>query len=1529
MGAKAPVSQRDPAAAGVKVSQSSFGIAIPVIYGRCRVPANLIWIGHRPNNFYAGHNDFGWTIYSGFGGAAAPSGNNFYYYASMMWGLGEGPIEGVRTIYKRETRYVLTRFNERDAEGVIHELNLPNTRVFPGVPGQPAWDVSIGPTTLTFTLGNDTLYWPNVQFLAPSPELRYPFFAYLARHGWPLYQRAELPNLTFEVFGLKLEPTVRDIVLGGDPNFPAETLTIGANPADIIEDMFTDPIHGIGFPTDMLGDLSEYRTASHANGWFLSMPCTEQRPIREYIQQLLDQSNATVRFSAGKLQFISLHDQRVTGPIRLNEPPSLTQTQTFTPSWLTKDAYGEYTTVSVPYRLTEADFLAAEGEEAIDITRPNPADAFNAHTVEYFDRHKNYAATPVDTHDLAAIQLYGRRDAALFEAHAITDPQSAQQLAEIRKQRAVMVLNNYKFHVDWRYVRLDAGDLLLLNHARYHLVDVLVRIISIQESDDDETLTIEAEDFVIGLASTVIYPRQESVAQAPDLTAPPGSINEPVIFEPLAALGNADLEVWIALNGQSRHWGGCTVWLSEDGGVEYRPVGQVTRRATMGKLQSALTVGGTTVDVLLGPSELTMELRPFTIDEVIRFTSACYIDAGDAGKVPYEIISYALPTLTAPNRYDLAALRRAGFGSTAQNHKKGANFVFLDEAVLRLPLPPRLLNPTQYLPLRFKFTSFNIFGGEEEALEDVHEVIYRLQGTYLRTPVAAIQNLQVQFIAAENSGRVMLTWTPVQDLRGVVEYEVRRGADGWERAVILGTTREAQFPVSADGAYWIATRVSVTAFDPPRYLYGAPASVVVKETVDLVENVVQSYDELPLQWSSYADQVKADLAVATEGVWFRLGSYPTYPNVYDAISGTAMGVYVLTSPTTQLLTRGGVAFDVGLDDAAVEFAGDNDLVILPPDARNDLSGNEWSLHFLVKCTDYSSQRFLYAKATGSWLTIESTGKLRWLSAVSGSQLDGQTVLDTNWHSVLVTFRRYATDGTEERRLRIFLDGMPEASMTGATFPATTGNTWIGNKGSAAIGFRGRIDEFVKLSTALNPHRAKSWYATARSYEAGIFSHFVMQASPDVYLRFSEASQFTAVDSWVSKFHAQFGAVPTLVPGLIGGDPNQARYFDGTGTTYLKMDRDLFSPGDKIAMEATFKADNKVDQYLMGYHLVGALNDGPHIRLGADGSITADFVDTSGTSHTLTANLAYNAGQIVHVVAVLDGIFAALHVNGVLAAATVFAPMTLRTGGRDFYVAQTPFVSHASFAGVVDEVVLYYPPLSPERPKVHANAVLSGQGITGLEVDPVTFYLRALPNTTGYFQVPDAHIVTLARRMVVNVAAGWDAGAIGPLSIRDEPNFQAIGQVNVLDAARLIVCEPEISISDDATGNDWTGNATRPEWMPFRPGGYLARRIRLRIKLGSLAAGLIAVLRAFTWGVDVPDLLQRAIKTTSVNGTVPVTYLKPFHVTPGLVVSMQNATGTQAEVIRVTSETPTGFNVDVVNTAGQRLVRELSWIAQGY
>jgi len=1541
MGAKLPKSQGTKPAKGVDVSTTAYGEVIAVNFGRCMVTPRLIWMGKLQHQPAAGIVFK--TPGSGFG-AAHPTNDQYIYFVSLQWAIGEGPIEGIRTLYKRDTFITLADFDHVGDDGVIRPPNFGG-RIFPGSEHQPAWRDSYDRL-----LGSGRKLWTSltpghVGSTDNSIELAYPFLASLGRLEWPLYQQAQLPNLTFEGFCIALEQSVRDWSLPTEgiedgppqptfvPHASSEAtytdsdgehpvLKVGANPADIIQQILTNPVFGMDWPGSEA--LDDYRTACLAHGFLMGVPCDSQRAAREWISDILEQSNSLVRMSNGALEVLPLWDSVTTGPVWAAPQDQVKHT----PKFLQQNADGSYS-IQVCYSLTDDDFIGD-----LSLEYPDPADAENIHTIEYLDRRDDYTAKSVEAKDQASVDEIGAHEASTFQAHYLTDSYSAQELGETRVRAAVSGRPTAKFTVDFRYSRLEVGDLLALTHTRRKLSNFVVRISSLKENDTGQRIDVEADQVITGLNTVVRYPRQASLTSSadPDFSGEPGKIFEPVLFEPTAELTGGDLELWIAADGQEEQWGGATVWMSEDGGVTYEAQGRITDRARMGKLQAAMTDTSTSLDVQLrAPAGSTVELEVQTIADAIRFKAQLYIDGGDTSlRVPYEVLSYIDPALTAPNRYTLSGLRRGGFGTPDQLHRAGANVVRIDDpAIFKLALPARLVG----VPLKFKLTSFNRYGGGEQALEDVAELTYVVRGTYLWGPVAQATNLAAQFVDVTGGARLYLTWDPVADYRGVVEYEIRKGSQGWARAVVLGTTRETRFEVVSDGVYWVAARVAVSLGGDPQFVYGEPYGIPLKESAETASNIVGGADELAMGWSDFASLVITDAPLA----YWRMSPYPGGTlKVFDEVTpGTSAGSYTLTVPDTQMFQPGGaVVNDLFPNSAYVYTAGGGDRITLTRSV-NDLNRDEFTLIFWAQWSGLgTSQAYLYSKGTGAWITVEASGVLRWLAQTSGSQiLGGSNFRDGQMHMIALSFRRFDAHGMETRLLELTMDGLPEGAINGATFPVTTGTTYFGDRGSPVSGsFNGYFDEYALIPQYMNHNQLRSWWRAAREFGPGVYRSYVMAAKPLTYCRFNEAPTSRHIIDQMGGPHPLIASTETsFVPGLLNGDDDQAVDFTGvSGSNAASVGFPVGANLLQVALECVFQPDAVASGYVQGIY-----TNGPFIAVKADGSIEAHFPKLDTTDQVVaTPPGAYSAGQRLHVVAGCDATFGllVLVVNGgtpIVAPATIGAPIAT---GAQLICAEAPLTGFSRFAGVVDEIALYNHGLTIDRIAAHAMAAQFGQHITNLEVTS-SGYLRATPKMSGYYQIPDAHIVTLARRMLVRINVGWDAVAVDATSIRDAADFGAIGQVNVVDAANLITARPEISISDDLSGDDWTGGDTRPEWAPYKPGSYLVGRVRLRVFLESKVDGIVAELRALTWTVEAPDYTLTGRVTTSVSGVVHVTYPKAFYPiggNPGLVVTPRAAgVPTQIEQMRVTNETTTGFDLDVVTTGGMRLVRDFTWQAAGF
>ncbi|WP_316150421.1 phage tail protein [Cupriavidus sp. BIC8F] len=83
--------QKGPNPADLRIQSSTYGNAIPIVYGMYRLAGNVLWMS-QPTK--VGHNQ---------GGKGGPSSTTYSYSVSVAVGLCEGPIQGVRRIWANNT----------------------------------------------------------------------------------------------------------------------------------------------------------------------------------------------------------------------------------------------------------------------------------------------------------------------------------------------------------------------------------------------------------------------------------------------------------------------------------------------------------------------------------------------------------------------------------------------------------------------------------------------------------------------------------------------------------------------------------------------------------------------------------------------------------------------------------------------------------------------------------------------------------------------------------------------------------------------------------------------------------------------------------------------------------------------------------------------------------------------------------------------------------------------------------------------------------------------------------------------------------------------------------------------------------------------------------------------------------------------------------------------------------------------------------------------------------------------------------
>lgn len=258
--------------------------------------------------------------------------------------------------------------------------------------------------------------------------------------------------------------------------------------------------------------------------------------------------------------------------------------------------------------------------------------------------------------------------------------------------------------------------------------------------DKKMKLTVTAEPFVYG-ASVPIPPAAVGgavvVNQPPNGSTDPGNVNDPVIFEAVPGIATSP-QIWILISGAGTYWGGAIVWLSTDGGTNYVQIGTVSSRSPQGFVSTSTYPNHTDPDntdtLHVDLTESTGVLTSVTSAQQNLFLpSLCYLEGGGTvivnGQVltiPYELIAFQTATLTAANKYDLTQpIRRGVFGTPTAAHTAGSKFASLVNNILfKMNLPNTYIGTT----LHFKFTSFNLTGGNLQTLGDATDYTFTPTG---------------------------------------------------------------------------------------------------------------------------------------------------------------------------------------------------------------------------------------------------------------------------------------------------------------------------------------------------------------------------------------------------------------------------------------------------------------------------------------------------------------------------------------------------------------------------------------------------------------------------------------------------------------------------------------------------------------------------------------------------------------------------------------------------------------------------------
>ena len=564
-----------------------------------------------------------------------------------------------------------------------------------------------------------------------------------------------------------------------------------ANPSDIITYLLQSDVFGEQFPLGLIGDFSEYSTYCKNNGLLISPVYDSSTACTDIINQLMECTNSEYVFSQGKVKIV--------------------------PYW---DA------LPASYAITDKDIFDQDSD-SISIERTSDADIYNIIPLEHTSRANDYNVSMVYATNEGDIEINGIRQAGTYTHHEIMTPQLAQAVAQMILQKQLYNRNKYTIRVGQEFILLEPMDACTLELELVNMGLTTVRVVSIKENADDLSLDITFEDNFSGLYTAPTYDVQLSDSAVPVTNTEAGNINYPAIFEVPKELAKSvnGLDVWIYASGSSSYWGGCNVWVSEDGN-SYLQIGTISNPAVQGNLitdlpyaQDVDTTNTPLVKLVAG------ELKSTTKDNADSFATLSYIDG--------EFIAYQNAELTGVNTYELSYIRRGAYGSPILNHSSGEYFVRCDNTRLVYNFSENNIGKTYYV----KFTSFNIFGDNEQLLSEVEPYTFTLRGiaiNYYPNPVTNV-------VSYQTDNKTYIEWQAVKDDRDIY-YAIFKG-DNWDNAVQISTTNDTTTQVTSSGTYWI-----VTAYDgTDKTYYATPVSVEIN--YDSSQTIIGSCEESEYGWT--------------------------------------------------------------------------------------------------------------------------------------------------------------------------------------------------------------------------------------------------------------------------------------------------------------------------------------------------------------------------------------------------------------------------------------------------------------------------------------------------------------------------------------------------------------------------------------------------------------------------------------------------------------------------------------------------------
>lgn len=563
----------------------------------------------------------------------------------------------------------------------------------------------------------------------------------------------------------------------------------------------------------------------------------------------------------------------------------------------------------IMYDLTADDFIPQSGAP-VTVKRKDSTEIYNYITVNFLNRANNYEEESVSYQDIESIKKYGVRSVT-YDAKWYHTKERALKYAQMKTRIAQTECNQYTFRLPWKYCRLEPGDLLRITDEAIGIAGQVVMVSEITEAKTG-ILTVTAVQRAPGAYSEAKYTVVNDY-QYQDFNVEPGNTAKPLFIVPPSDLitSASGCELWIALQGAAKTWGGCNVFVSDKDG-DYSNIGTQGINSIYGTTAGTMTADATSAYIRLN-NQRPVELLTGSAQDAANGNTLIWING--------ECMSYTRATLLNSNLYQLTGLIRGQYGTTAKAHNYGEDAAILDGGIYVVPLTKQHIGRTLY----FKFPAFNEFRANGQNLADID--------CYSCT-VATADLPNCTDVVAYNKYRdvggtvvyhdIIVEWSPA-DFENYQQAQVwyrqygeawRYGGSGYKSATLpqVDIGKRYQIAVCTQDVFGnveapdasaqtnILVAISTATPTAPTNL-----SITLKDAVvikwDEVHNADVKYYEIRLDANVGVDNANfiartADNSYTTNAITARYGTiYVFAVSAYGKISAPATAAYNFATPT--------------------------------------------------------------------------------------------------------------------------------------------------------------------------------------------------------------------------------------------------------------------------------------------------------------------------------------------------------------------------------------------------------------------------------------------------------------------------------------------------------------------------------------------------------------------------------------------------------------------------------------------------------